>query len=88
MREGVCKGMGLLDRRYVQYFYYRYSELNPVGADMVAWPDAYHWSRYRSNTLVESNVLVTRHDLYSQRVERWCSFVELAERCLPTYWRR
>jgi putative transposase len=43
---------------------YRYIEMNPVRAGMVAHADEYRWSGYRHNALGESNGLITPHDEY------------------------
>jgi putative transposase len=43
---------------------YRYIELNPVRANMVAHPGDYRWSSYAANALGESDPLVTPHLLY------------------------
>lgn len=43
---------------------YRYIELNPVRAGMVAHPADYRWSSYRSNALGQQDVLVSEHTLY------------------------
>ncbi len=43
---------------------YRYIELNPVRAGMVAAPGAYPWSSYRSNAMGKSIELLTPHACY------------------------
>jgi putative transposase len=43
---------------------YRYVELNPVRAAMVAGPQDYPWSSYRANGLGEVDPLVREHPLY------------------------
>ena len=43
---------------------YRYIELNPVRAGMVANPADYRWSSYRHNAEGESSIIVTAHDLF------------------------
>jgi len=43
---------------------YRYIELNPVRAGMVAAPGDYAWSSYRSNALAEENPILTPHADY------------------------
>jgi len=45
---------------------YRYIELNPVRANMVALPDDYFWSSYKFNALSKTDKLVTPHELYLQ----------------------
>ena len=42
----------------------RYIELNPVRADLVAGPDQYRWSSYRSNALGVADARVTPHAFY------------------------
>jgi putative transposase len=42
----------------------RYIELNPVRAGMVACPEDYHWSSYRSNALGTSSRLISEHPVY------------------------
>ena len=43
---------------------YRYIELNPVRAAMVAHPADYPWSSYRENAQGEPNVLLAPHPLF------------------------
>ncbi len=43
---------------------YRYVELNPVRANMVAHPVEYPWSSYRCNANGEFNSLITPHSLF------------------------
>lgn len=43
---------------------YRYIELNPVRANMVAHPADYPWSSYRGNALGISDALLTPHPLF------------------------
>ncbi|MDR9497769.1 MAG: transposase [Hydrogenovibrio sp.] len=45
---------------------YRYIELNPVRAKMVAHPAEYPWSSYRCNALGEECALIQPHLLYQQ----------------------
>ena len=44
---------------------YRYVELNPVRAAMVAQPGDYPWSSYRANALGQQDDLVTPHERYT-----------------------
>lgn len=44
---------------------YRYIELNPVRANMVAHPAEYRWSSYRTNAQGEPSSLIRPHDQYS-----------------------
>ena len=43
---------------------YRYIELNPVRAGMVARPGDYRWSSYRSNAQGCSDPVLSAHDTY------------------------
>ncbi len=43
---------------------YRYVELNPVRAGMVAHPGDYAWSSYRANALGHPDELVSAHEKY------------------------
>ena len=43
---------------------YRYIELNPVRAGMVAHPGDYRWSSYPANALGSDDPLITPHPLY------------------------
>ena len=43
---------------------YRYIELNPVTAGMVASPEAYPWSSFRCNGLGVTDELVVPHEIY------------------------
>lgn len=66
--EGRYKA-ALLDTESYLLACYRYIELNPVRAGMVARPDVYRWSSHRCNAMGEPNVLVTPHSLYLQLAE-------------------
>jgi putative transposase len=44
---------------------YRYIELNPVRAGLVADPDAYPWTSYRANALGIPDPVLTAHPLYA-----------------------
>lgn len=48
---------------------YRYIELNPVRAGMVAAPEEYPWSSYRRHAWGEADELVTDHALYTALAE-------------------
>jgi putative transposase len=65
---------------------YRYIELNPVRARMVARPEAYPWSSYRANALGEPDSLLTPHPIYcalgSTESERRSAYRALAEETL------
>ncbi len=43
---------------------YRYIELNPVRAEMLADPGQYRWSSYRANGLGQTDTRLTPHPLY------------------------
>jgi putative transposase len=43
---------------------YRYIELNPVRAGIVAHPDAYAWSSYAANSGFSSDPLISPHPEY------------------------
>jgi len=63
--EGRFKSCLAQDEHYVLTCY-RYIELNPVRANMVAHPGAYRWSSFATNGLGETNPLITPHDQYRQ----------------------
>lgn len=43
---------------------YRYIELNPVRAGLVAHPRQYRWSSYRANALGQRDLLIATHERY------------------------
>ena len=61
--EGRFKAHLVQEQRYLLACY-RYIELNPVRAGMVAQPGEYPWSSYRCNALGEPNAFVTQHSEY------------------------
>lgn len=61
--EGRYKAT-LLDTEAYLFTCYRYVELNPVRARMVAHPAEYPWSSYHQNALGTPDVLITPHPLY------------------------
>lgn len=61
--EGRYKASLVDDEHYVMTCY-RYIELNPVRARMVAEPADYRRSSYRANGLGEHDPLVNPHELY------------------------
>ena len=63
--EGRFKA-SLIDNEEYLLRCYRYIELNPVRAGMVANPEDYVWSSYRANGLSQPNTLLRPHDLYRQ----------------------
>ncbi|WP_158965870.1 transposase [Paraglaciecola sp. L3A3] len=60
---------------------YRYIELNPVRAGMVADPADYTWSSYQCNALGKKSDLLSAHPLYlalgSSKVKRQESYLDL-----------
>jgi putative transposase len=61
--EGRYKSCLVGSARYLLTCY-RYVELNPIRAGMVARPEEYRWSSYRSNALAEADPLITPHAQY------------------------
>jgi putative transposase len=65
---------------------YRYIELNPVRAKMVAHPGEYPWSSYHVNALGEPSGLVSAHEEYlrlgTNREQRMMAYRELLEQPL------
>lgn len=61
--EGRFKSCLAQNERYVLTCY-RYIELNPVRAQMVAQPGDYRWSSYPANGLGKKNSLITPHPDY------------------------
>lgn len=61
--EGRHKATVIDTERYLLTCY-RYTELNPVGANMVTHPSEYRWSSYAANALGNLNPLLTPHNLY------------------------
>jgi putative transposase len=61
--EGRFKSSLVDSRRYLLTCY-RYIELNPVRAAMVADPAAYPWSSYRSNALGNEDGVISPHPVY------------------------
>jgi putative transposase len=62
--EGRFRSSLVQDERYLMICY-RYIELNPVRASMVASPSDYPWSSYRANALGRQSSLLTPHLLYT-----------------------
>lgn len=61
--EGRFRSCLMQDEAYVLACY-RYIELNPVRAGMVAHPADYRWSSYRVNAQGEADSVLTPHPLY------------------------
>ena len=78
--EGRFKSCLVQSERYLLECY-RYIELNPVRANMVAGPGDYKWSSYRCNGLGVESKLITPHPEYlglgqskAERLENYRSF--------------
>ena len=80
--EGRYKA-SLIDSEAFALTCYRYIELNPVRANMVAHPAEYPWSSYRGNALGKLDPLITPHALYlalgSDDAERQVAYRALFE---------
>lgn len=64
--EGRFKSCLVEDEAYLLHLYlYRYIELNPVRASMVAQPSEHVWSSYQINALGKVSNLCTPHCLYT-----------------------
>jgi putative transposase len=63
MWEGRFKS-SLVDKDAYCLACYRYIELNPVRANMVADPAEYRWSSFRANALGAHNELINPHDTW------------------------
>lgn len=63
--EGRHKG-SVIDAQSYLLNCYRYVELNPVRASMVACPEQYRWSSYHHNALGKTDPLITEHPIYQQ----------------------
>jgi putative transposase len=82
--EGRFKS-SIVDAEAYLFELYRYIELNPVRAGMVALPEEYYWSSYRVNALGELNDLCTPHVLLLglgrdsiERMEHYRALFDLA----------
>lgn len=66
---------------------YRYVELNPVRARMVADPKQYPWSSFHHNALGKRNKLVTNHEIYQglgkKPEDRQAAYLELFKHQIP-----
>ena len=71
----------LLDSETYLMACYRYIELNPVRAGMVAHPREYRWSSYRCHAEGETDPLVTDHELF-RRLGRSATARQAAYRAL------
>ncbi|WP_447940135.1 transposase [Pseudoxanthomonas mexicana] len=84
--EGRYKSSLVDSERYVMACY-RYIELNPVRAGMVAEPAHYPWSSYGCNGLGRHDPVVSAHELYRRiaqnAAERCALYRELVSQALP-----
>ncbi|MDD4928922.1 MAG: transposase [Gallionella sp.] len=78
--EGRFKSCLVQQESYLLHLY-RYIELNPVRAGMVAQPSDYRWSSYQINALGKVSGLCTPHPLYlalgRDPIERQSNYREL-----------
>jgi putative transposase len=63
--EGRHKG-SVIDAEPYLLNCYRYIELNPVRASIVACPEQYRWTSYHYNALGKKDPLITEHPIYQQ----------------------
>ena len=61
--EGRHKG-GLVDAERYLLACYRYTELNPVRANMVTHPSDFRWSSYHHHATGEHNALIDDHEIF------------------------
>jgi putative transposase len=61
--EGRFKASTIESERYLLTCY-RYIEMNPVRAGMVATPGDYRWSSYKANACGKESALISPHPLY------------------------
>ena len=84
--EGRYKASLVDNERYVLACY-RYIELNPVRARMVASPEDYRWSSHRANARGVWSQLVSHHPVYLRLAldqdERLARYRELVEQAIP-----
>jgi putative transposase len=84
--EGRFKSSLVQSERYLLTCY-RYIELNPVRAALVADPGDYRWSSYRHHALGDPNGLITDHSEYlslgDTPGERRSAYTELIKEVLP-----
>ncbi len=86
--EGRYKACLVDSEQYVMACY-RYIELNPVRAGMVAAPGEYRWSSHAANANGVPDPLVTPHEVYegmAQTVEKRCAlYRELVAEAAPEH---
>lgn len=63
MWEGRFKSC-LVDSEAYLFTLYKYIEMNPIKANMVASLNDYQWSSYAHHALGQEDVLIAEHDLY------------------------
>jgi putative transposase len=61
--EGRYRSL-IVDEESYWFTCMRYVELNPVRAGLVARPEAYRWSSYRSHAMGMTDALLTDHPMY------------------------
>jgi putative transposase len=61
--EGRYRATVVLSERYL-FACYRYIEMNPVRAGLVASPHDYRWSSFRANALGARDPMVVQHERY------------------------
>lgn len=66
---------------------YRYIELNPVRAGIVAFPGHYRWSSYRANAEGKPSGVIQAHPVYQglgvELQQRSCAYKSLCEESVP-----
>jgi putative transposase len=80
--EGRFKSCLAQDESYALTCY-RYIEMNPVRAGMVAHPRDYQWSSFRCNGVGKKNALLSPHSSYvalgnipQERLKSYCALIE------------
>ncbi len=83
--EGRFKASPVQEEGYLLACY-RYIEINPVRAQMVAHPADYPWSSYRANATGAADTLISPHAVYRalgmSEVERQAAYRELVGEAL------
>ena len=86
--EGRFHSSLVTSERYVLTCY-RYIDLNPVQAGLVASPEAYRWSSYVSNAQGEPSGFLKAHDAYtalgSEPQSRGSSYKAMCEAGIPAF---
>ncbi|XKE47212.1 transposase [Halomonas organivorans] len=81
--EGRYHSSLITESRYL-FACYRYIELNPVRAGMVADPAAYRWSSYLANALGHRDPLVSPHQEYQALADQPARRCEQYRHLFPT----